>query len=153
VYHAIVRRRAAAIFGKLSLGQWATIVDQLADDVHHVFPGDHPLGGERHTREAVLRWFERLGRLYPDHDFDVHTVVSRGWPWRTWVSIQWSARLGPQQGEPYMNHGAHWIQIRWGKATYFHAYLDTQRIARSCAEMTDAGIEEAAATPIVDRRS
>jgi len=52
-----------------------------------------------------------------------------------------------------MNHGAHWIQIRWGKATYFHAYLDTQRIARSCAEMTDAGIEEAAATPIVDRET
>jgi ketosteroid isomerase-like protein len=150
VYHAIVRRRAAAIFEWLGRSEWPKIVAQLTNDVHHVFPGDHPLGGERHTREAALRWFERLGRLYPGHDFEVHRVMSRGWPWSTWVSIQWSAHLRPQRGEPYMNHGAHWIHIRWGKVTSLHAYLDTQRIGRSCAEMAAAGIEEAAATPIID---
>jgi ketosteroid isomerase-like protein len=150
MYHAIVRRRSASMFELLSRGEWPKIVAQLANDVHHVFPGDHPLGGERHSREAVQAWFERLGRLYPGHDFEVHRVASRGWPWSTWVAIQWSARLKPQHGEPYMNHGAHWIHIEWGKVTSFHAYLDTQRIARSCAEMTAAGVDEAAATPIVD---
>jgi ketosteroid isomerase-like protein len=150
MYHAIVRRRAAAIFEDLSRGDWRKIVADLTEDVHHLFPGDHPLGGERRTRVAVLAWFERLGRLYPGHEFDVHRIVSRGWPWNTWVSIQWSARLRPQHGEPYTNHGAHWIRIRWGKATYFHAYLDTQLIARSCAAMAAAGIDEAAAPPIVD---
>lgn len=138
------------MFDRLGRSDWPTVVAQLTGDVHHVFPGDHPLGGERHTREAVLRWFERLGRLYPGHDFEVHRVVSRGWPWSTWVSIQWSAHLRPRQGEPYMNHGAHLVHIRWGKVTSFHAYLDTQLIARSCAEMAAAGIEEAAAAPIVD---
>lgn len=139
------------MFGLLASGQWSTLVDALAPDVHHVFPGDHPLGGERHSREAVLRWFERLERLYPGHDFEVHRVMSRGWPWSTWVAIQWSALLRPAHGEAYENYGCHWIHIRWGKATYFHAYLDTQRIERSCAAMIAAGIEEAAATPIIDR--
>jgi ketosteroid isomerase-like protein len=98
-----------------------------------------------------LRWFERLGRIYPGHEFEVERVVSRGWPWHTWVSVQWSAQLRPVLGEPYVNHGSHWLRIRWGKATYFHAYLDTQLIAESCARMASAGIEEAQAAPIVDR--
>ena len=132
-------------------GDWHKIVAQLRGDVHHVFPGDHPLGGERHRRESVLAWFERLGRLYPGHEFQVHRVVSRGWPWNTWVAVQWSARLTPQAGDPYTNHGAHWIQIRWGKAGAFHAYLDTQLIAASCEAMAAAGIEEAAAPPIGDQ--
>jgi ketosteroid isomerase-like protein len=151
VYHAIVRRRTAAMFDLLSAGRWSEIVEQLADGVHHSFPGDHPLGGERHSREAATRWFERLGRLYPGHDFTVHRVVSRGWPWSTWVAVQWSARLIPTQGTPYTNHGAHWIHLRWGKASSFHAYLDTQRIERSCSEMAAAGVAEAAASPVVDR--
>ena len=150
MYHAIVRRRAALLFVLLGSSQWTTIVAQLADDVHHVFPGDHPLGGERHSREAVLRWFERLGRLYPGHDFELHHVLSRGWPWSTWLAIQWSAHLQPAHGQSYTNRGAHWIHLRWGKVDYFHAYLDTQRIEQSCAEMA-AGIEEAAASPILDR--
>jgi hypothetical protein len=37
-----------------------------------------------------------------------------------------------------------------GKVTYFHAYLDTQRIDRACREMAEAGVAEAAAGPIVD---
>lgn len=151
MYHAIVRRRVAAMFGLLSQGDWPQIVRWLADDVHHVFPGRNPLAGERHTRAAVLAWFERLGRLYPGHDFTVHRVVSSGWPWSTWVAVRWSARLKPQEGEPYTNHGAHWIHLRWAKVTSFHAYLDTELIAVSCAAMARAGIEEAAAGPIADR--
>ena len=150
MYHAIVRRRARGVFEQLSAGDWERIAGQLAPDVHHVFPGDHPLGGERHTRAAVLRWLERLGRLYPGHDFHIHRVLSRGWPWSTWVVIQWTAQLRPQVGEPYGNAGSHWVRIRWGKATYFHAYLDTERIARSCAAMAAGGVEEAAAPPLVD---
>jgi ketosteroid isomerase-like protein len=150
VYHAIVRRRTAEMFGRLSRGDWQSIVEGLADGVHHVFPGDHPLGGERHTRTAASRWFERLGRLFPGHDFEVHRVMSRGWPWSTWVAVEWTAHLRPQQGAPYVNHGAHWIHLRWGKATYFHAYFDTQLVAAVCRDMAGRGVEEAAAQPIID---
>lgn len=150
MYHAIVRRRTSEMFRRLSRGEWQPLVDELAADVHHVFPGDHPLGGERHSRTAVLRWFERLGRLFPGHDFEVHRVVSRGWPWRTWVAVEWTAQLRPQQGRGYVNHGAHWILIRWGKATNFHAYLDTELVAAACRDMAARGVEEAAAQPVTD---
>jgi ketosteroid isomerase-like protein len=148
MYHAIVRRRTARVFDRLSRGEWDAIVADLAPDVHHVFPGDHPLGGERHHRDAVLRWFERLGRLFPGHEFAVHRVVARGGPWSTWVAVRWSAVLTPAEGPAYTNHGAHWIHLRWGRCDAFHAYLDTQRIAAACQEMAAAGIEEAAAAPV-----
>src|SRR3954451_17822876 len=71
-----------------------------------------------------------------------------GGPWSTWVAVQWTARLAPQQGEAYLNQGAHWIHLRWGKVVYFHAYLDTQLVAEACRYMAERGIEEAAAEPI-----
>lgn len=150
MYHAVVRRRARAMFAALGRGDHDAVLGSLAPDVHHVFPGDHPLGGERRTRAAVGLWLERLGRLFPGHDFTVHRVVSRGWPWRTVVAIQWTAHLVPAVGAPYDNDGAHWVEIRWGRVVAFHAYLDTQRVAAACAALVDAGVEEAAAAPIAD---
>ncbi len=148
MYHQFVRRRMVRVFDQLSRGEWEAACAGLAEDVWHVFPGEHPLGGERNTRVEVMRWFERLGRLFPGHTFRVHRVVSRGWPWSTWVAVQWSAELRPAVGEPYENHGAHWLHIRWGKVRSFHAYLDTQLIAKACEEMARAGVAEAAAPPI-----
>ena len=138
------------MFERLSEGDWQSIVEGLAEDVHHAFPGDHPLGGERNSREAVARWFERLVRLFPGHEFAVPRVVAKGWPWQTWVIVQWTARLRPQGGETYSNDGTHWICISWGKVTYFHAYLDTERVAEACRQMVSRGIEEAGADPISD---
>jgi ketosteroid isomerase-like protein len=148
VYHAFVRKKTAAMFAALSAGDWQSVTDRLAGDVRHVFPGDHPLGGERHTREAVHSWFERLGRLYPGHEFEVQSVLSRGWPWSTRVVVAWRAHLTPAAGP--VNEGVHWIHLRWGKATYFHAYLDTQLIVDSCRVMAAAGVPEAEAAPITD---
>lgn len=151
MYHAIVRRRVRRMFERhLSQGEWDALLAPMAPEVHHVFPGDSPIGGERHTREAVGRWFERLGRLFPGHDFEVDAVVSRGWPWRSRVAVQWTARLAPAAGSPYVNEGAHWIDLRWGRVTRFHAYLDTERVAAACRELAAAGVEEAAAPPVAD---
>jgi len=116
--------------------------------VTHVFAGDHPLGGERHSRAAMERWFERLYRLYPKLEFEVHRVVAKGWPWDTWVAVEWSDAGEAADGVPYVNHGAHWIRLRWGKAVQIHAYLDTEVLAESCRRMAAVGIEEAAAAPI-----
>jgi ketosteroid isomerase-like protein len=144
-----VRRSIEKTFAALGRGEWARSTNRMAADVHHAFPGDHPLGGERRSRDAVLRWFERLGRLYPGHDFEVHRVVASGWPWDMWIAAQWTAQLRPRVGQPYANEGAHWLHVRWGRVTYFHAYLDTQRIERACRHMAEAGIAEAEAPPIV----
>lgn len=148
MYHAIVRRQGRKVFENLSRGDWRATTGDLSDDVHHIFPGDHPLGGERHSREALERWFERLFRLYPRIEFEVHNIVAKGWPWDTWMCVQWTDRGETASGEPYVNHGAHWIRLRWGKGTYVHAYLDTAVVEESCRRMAAAGIEEAAAPPI-----
>ncbi len=150
MYHAIVRRKARGIFESLGRADWETASADVADDVTHIFPGDHPLGGERHSREAMQRWFQRLFRLYPELEFEVHRVTAKGWPWDTWVAVEWSDRGKAADGVPYVNHGAHWIRLRWGKGVYVHAYLDTQVVADSCRRMAAAGIEEAAAPPITD---
>ena len=150
MYHAIVRRKARGLFESLSRGAWRETTADVADDVVHVFPGNHPLGGERHSREAMERWFERLFRLYPDLNFEVNRVVAKGWPWDTSVAVEWVDSGHAADGEPYSNQGAHWIRLRWGTAVYVHGYLDTETIAADCRRMAAAGIDEAAAPPITD---
>jgi ketosteroid isomerase-like protein len=150
MYHAIVRRKGRAIFAALSRGDWADTTRDVANHVHHTFPGEHALGGERHSRAAMERWFERLYRLYPELHFDVHDVVASGWPWNTTLAVEWSDAGACADGEPYENSGAHIIRLRWGKAVYVHAYLDTAVIEDSCKRMAAAGIAEAAAAPITD---
>lgn len=150
MYHAIVRRKARGLFADLSAGEWQKTTRDIADHVHHVFPGEHALGGERHSRAAMERWFERLYRLYPELHFEVHRVVAKGWPWDTTIAVEWSDSGTCADGEPYRNTGAHFIRLRWGKGVYVHAYLDTAVIEASCRRMAAAGIEEAAAAPITD---
>ena len=149
VFGFFVRRRVRGIFDALSRGDYEVAVDGLADDVHHVFAGDHALGGERHSRAAVRRWFERLFRLF-ELRFDVRRVIVSGPPWDFVVAVEWVAHALPKAGEPYMNDGAHVIRIRRGRVVYLHAYEDSQKVAAACRRMADSGIEEAAAAPIVD---
>jgi ketosteroid isomerase-like protein len=148
VYRSIVKRKARGIFAALSEGDWRAASKDLADDVHHIFPGDNALGGERHSRAAVEAWFERLYRLIPEIEFEVHDVAVRGWPWDTGVSIEWSDTGKAADGEPYENEGAHWIQLRWGKAVKVHAFLDTEKVTVITDRLAAKGVEEASAPPI-----
>ena len=149
MYALLVRRRVAGVFAALSRGDWDAALANTADDVHHVFPGIHPLGGERRDRALLAQWFDRLGRLFPGHVFEVHDIAVAGGPWRTRAAVRWTATLQPAVGEAYRNDGAHWIEIRWGRVTAIHAFLDTQAVARACDIMADAEIDEATAPPIV----
>lgn len=65
MYHAIVKRIALQNFLRVNKKDYAPILKGCSPDVHHRFGGHHALGGERHDREALRRWFERLGRLAP----------------------------------------------------------------------------------------
>lgn len=150
VYHALVRRTVRRVFDNLSRGDYPAVLSGVAADVHHVFAGDHPLGGERHTKEAMERWFERLYRLFPSLSFEVKDVIAKGWPWNTVVAVEWLAGVTPQDGEPYVNEAAHLLRIRWGRVVYIHAYEDSQKVADACRRMAGKGIEEAAAAPLTD---
>jgi ketosteroid isomerase-like protein len=147
-YHALVRRRIRRVYANLSKGNYAPLINGVAADVHHLFPGDHPLGGERHSREALERWFERVYRLFPNLSFEVEEVISRGWPGNTVAAVQWVDYATPQDGEPYVNQGTHFVRFRWGRLVYIHADLASQRVAETCRRLADKGVEEAAAAPI-----
>src|SRR5436190_21637226 len=149
MYRGYVRRRIRTIFDGLSRSDYAPAVSGMADDVHHVFAGDHALGGERRSKDAVRRWFERVFRLY-ELSFDVERVIVSGPPWDILVAVEWLGHATPRAGAPYENEGLHVIRIRGGRVVYFHAYEDSQKVADACRVMADAGIEEAAAAPIVD---
>ena len=146
-YHAAVRRLLRRTCARLNDGVWRAVLGQAAPDVHHVFAGDHALGGERHTRDAMGRWFERVYRLVP-LDIEVVSVASSGWPWNTVASVEWVDQVRPAAGPPYVQHGTHWVRIRWGTVTEVRAYLDTQKVERALRAMADAGIEEASAPQI-----
>jgi ketosteroid isomerase-like protein len=150
MYKLIAGRQARKVFQNLSSGDYPAAMRGIADDVHHVFPGNHPLGGARHSRAAMERWFERLYRLYPELDFEVKRVAVKGSPWDLWIAVEWADRGRAADGVPYENEGAHWIRVQRGRGVYVHAYLDTSIVEESCRRMAAAGIEEAAAPPIVD---
>ena len=149
MYRGYVRRRIRTIFDGLSRSDYAPAVSGMADDVHHVFAGDHALGGERRSKDAVIRWFERVFRLY-ELRFDVERVIVSGPPWDMLIAVEWLGHATPRAGSPYENEGLHIIRIHRGKVVYFHAYEDSQKVADACRLMADAGVREAAAAPIVD---
>jgi ketosteroid isomerase-like protein len=148
MYKAIARSKIRETFDALSGGDWESALKDVAPDVHHVFPGDNAIGGERHSKEAMGRWFERLYRLIPELQFEVRDIAVKGWPWDMMVSVEWTDHGHASDGVPYENEGAHWIRLRRGKAVYIHAYLDTEKVTEICRRLADGGVEEAAAEPI-----
>ncbi|MDP9116949.1 MAG: nuclear transport factor 2 family protein [Actinomycetota bacterium] len=112
------------------------------------FAGTHALGGERHDREAVRAWFERLFLLYPELTFEVSRVTCTGWPWALQATGEWVALATPLHGRAYRNQGAHVIRLRGTRVTHLHAYEDSQAVAQALQIMAQAGIAEAEAAPI-----
>ena len=148
MYKTIAKRRTLGVFEALSRNDLTSVMRGVADDVHHVFPGHNALGGERHDRTAMERWFAREQRLFGDVEFEVQRVAVRGTPWDMWVAVAWTNEGRAADGEPYANRGSHWIRLHRGRGTAVHAYLDTERVTAACERMAAAGIEEAAAPPI-----
>jgi ketosteroid isomerase-like protein len=148
MYKTIARRKARTTFEALSRGDWQEAIEDVAPDVHHVFPGDNAIGGERHSKEAMERWFERVYRLIPELTFEIKNVAVKGPPWDMMVAVEWTDRGRAADGIPYENEGAHWIRLRGGKATYIHAFLDTEKVTAICERLAADGVEEAAAEPI-----
>jgi ketosteroid isomerase-like protein len=148
MYKAITRRKVRGLFEVLSRGEWQAALKNVSPDVHHVFPGDNAIGGERHSREAMGRWFERLYTLIPEIEFEVRNIAVKGPPWDMMVAVEWADHGRASDGVPYENEGAHWIRLRRGKAVYIHAFLDTEKVTEICQRLAAAGVEEAAAEPI-----
>jgi len=149
MYHAIVKRIAMKNFLRVNHKDYAAILKGCSPKVHHRFGGDHALGGERHDREALGRWFGRLGRLSPTLQLTVHDVWVNGGPWDTTIIIRWSGVQKLPDDSPYNNHGVHVIRMRWGKVFDIDANEDSQLVAAGLKTWAAHGVSEAVAPPIV----
>ena len=148
MYHAIVSRIVRRTFDKVAARDYEAVLAACSPDIHHRFGGDHALGGERHSREALGRWFARLGRLAPTLAFEVKDVWVKGLPHDTVAVIRWEATQEPLDGETYLNRGVHVVRMRWGKAVDIDATEDSQLVAGYLDRLAARGVEEAAAAPI-----
>jgi ketosteroid isomerase-like protein len=148
LFHQIVERKVRENFAQLSAGNYEFVLSQMALRFDHFFSGTHPLGGKRHSVDAMRRWFERLYTINQNLRFEVLNVAVSGTPWNTNVVVEWIDRATLANGDPYINQGVHFVRMRWGKVISLHAYLDTQVFAEACERMAQAGVAEAAAALI-----
>ena len=149
LYSFIVKKRIRQSFEHVNNHRWDELLGSIAPTVHHRFLGTHAIGGERHDRETLRRWFERLGRVLPDLQLKINDVWVKGWPWNTTVFVQWDGTATLLNGGPYVQHAVHVITLRWGKIHALDVFEDSQEVARALAVQAATGLEEAAAEPIV----
>jgi ketosteroid isomerase-like protein len=149
MYHAIVKRIAKKNFERVNQRDFASLLKDCVPNVYHRFAGNHALSGERHDREALGRWLDRLQRLGPAMKLTVQDVWVKGWPHDTTIIVRWTNTDVLPDGSRYENHGVHIVKMRWGKIVAIDANEDSQAVAAALRMRADFGVEEAAAAPIV----
>lgn len=157
MYKAIVRAKLRRLFAGASAGHWQPIVDGFATNFSYRFAGNTPLGGTRHTREAMQAWWTRLLTLFPGAQFLPQQILVQGPPWNTTVMTHmlFRAHLPAVNGaapQPYENEVMQLMHLRWGRITSIVTVEDTQRFVDVLPALARAGIKDALAGPIVDVR-
>ena len=148
IYSYFVKKLALQNFANVQNHNYEAVLKAVVPNVTHHFAGDHALGGTRHDTEALLRWFERLGRVMPRLQFEIKHIWVKGMPWNTTVIVQWVATTTLENGDPYVNPGVHIITLRWGKVYSLNVSEDSQAVAEGLAKQAKAGIAEAVAEKI-----
>ncbi|MHA6688599.1 nuclear transport factor 2 family protein [Mesorhizobium sp. A556] len=149
LYSYIVEKEIRKTFQHVNNHRWDAAVKAVAPHVHHRVSGAHALGGERRSKEAMRRWFERLGRVLPTLQLTINHVWVKGWPWHTTVFVEWDSAATLLNGASYVNRGIHVFTLRWGRVHALEEFQDSQAAARGLAAQAAAGLEEAATEPIV----
>ena len=149
LYRSIVKSRIRQSFDQVNNRQWDELMNSISPSVLHRFGGVHAIGGERHDKEALRRWFERLARVLPDLYLKINNIWVQGWPWHTMVFVQWDGTATLLNGDPYSQHAIHVITLRWGKIAALDVFEDSQEVARALAIQAEAGLDEALAEPIL----
>lgn len=150
MYHALVRSRLLSVFADINRGNAQPMLTALADEFRYRFHGEHALGGERRSREAMRRWWDRVFRLLPHARFVVTDALVTGWPWHTRIALRLRIRGDLPGGEPYENTMMQFLTMRWGRVTEIESLEDLQQLMRALDQVALAGNPEAHAAPIPD---
>ena len=134
LYSYAVERLIRRSFEHVNNHNYDELLKPVASNVHHRFAGAHAIGGERHDKEAMRRWLERVGRVFPNLHIKVNDIWVKGGPWHTTVFVQWDATATLLNGDSsYFNRGFHVITMRWGKVYSLDVFEDSQEVARGLA--------------------
>jgi len=149
IYSYIVKQKIQQTFDDVNNHRWDDAVKAVAPDIHHRVSGTHTLGGERHDKAALRRWFERLGRVQPNLHIKVNNIWVVGLPWHTTVFVQWDGTATLLNGDAYINRGLHVFTLKWGKVYALEEFQDSEAAANALAAQAAAGLKEAVAEQIV----
>jgi ketosteroid isomerase-like protein len=133
LYSYIVDKEIRKTFQHVNNQRWDAALKAVAPHVHHRVSGAHALGGERRSKEAMRRWFERLGRVLPTLQLTINHVWVEGWPWHTTVFAEWDGSATLLNGASYVNRGLHVFTLRWGTVHALEEFQDSQAAVRGLA--------------------
>jgi ketosteroid isomerase-like protein len=123
IYRWFVRKQA--------LAGWKLLSDQrideipLADDVHFVYLGDHPLSADIRGADAERAWLREFFRRLPGLRFEVEEMIIEGGPWSTRIAAHYVA---VRDGH-VVYRGTNFGRIVWGKIVEERILPDTQALA------------------------
>ena len=149
--HAIVKRKIRNGFRHLSAGNYEAVLREFAPRVEFVFAGEHALGGNLGNIETIRLWFQRLFRIFPGLQFQVHDIVITGWPWHTVAATHFSVSSDFPDGRQYYNRGMQYVRLRWGRVVEDRIYEDTQKLVQELQHQDRRGMSEAGAQPISEQ--
>ena len=116
LYSHIVKKKIRQTFDDVNNPRWDEAVAVVAPQVHHRVSGIHALAGERNDKEALRRWFQRLGRVQPNLRLRINNIWVNGWPGNTTVFVQWDGTATLLNGDAYVNRGLHVFTLRWAES-------------------------------------
>lgn len=148
MFHAIARRRIAALFEAVGRGDAAPVLASFERHFTHSFLGRSALGGTRHSLAATRLWYERLYRLLPGIRFDIAAITLAGPPWNTLAVVEWRESNDGADGVKTENFGCHVARISWGKLASLAICPDTAGLQATLDRLAAAGFAEAHAPPI-----
>ena len=129
IYRWLVRKQAAAGWQRLSEQRFDET--PLADDMHFVFLGDHPLAADIRGADAVREWLrDQLLRRLPNLRFVVDETLVEGGPWSTRVAT----RYHTEQDGRLVYRGVYFGRIVWGKVVEEIILPDTKALSAALAQ-------------------
>jgi ketosteroid isomerase-like protein len=140
VYHATVKRRLREAYRRVGAGDYAAVVSICAPDVHVRVPGEGPLSGTFESVDEYERWFEGVFTLAASLHFEIVELMVKGPPWNTRIAVEWIDTVTTHDGATFVNEGAQFIHMRWGRLTSLDYRWDTALVTAALDHATAEGI-------------